>query len=152
MNFHIVKDPIVGEEVWLATTPQGLPIRVLPRPRFRETAAVISFRYGSTDLEFAWQGQRLSTPPGTAHYLEHKLFEDEELAVFQRHSAPPRGQPPATRSTVAISMCAATPRISMRSRTRCSPLSAFRAQRSCRAIAIRPTASRPSSLRHRPRR
>ena len=87
MTFQVVQDPIVGEEVWLATTPQGLPLRVMPRPRCRETAAVISFRYGSTDLEFALDGQTITTPAGTAHYLEHKLFEDEELAVFQRFAA-----------------------------------------------------------------
>ncbi len=86
MSQRIV-DPIVGEDVVLATTSSGLRVRVLPRPHLRETAAVITFGYGSIDL--AWHdGERtVATPAGTAHYLEHKLFEDEELAVFQRFAA-----------------------------------------------------------------
>lgn len=91
-RFDIVRDPVLGEETWLATTAAGLPVRVLPRPHMREAAAAITFGYGSTDLSFAEEQaggtqQIVTTPAGTAHYLEHKLFEDEELAVFQRFAA-----------------------------------------------------------------
>jgi predicted Zn-dependent peptidase len=77
-------DPILGEEVWLTTSSSGLPVRVLPRPHMKDAAAVISFAYGSTDLDFEGEDGLVRTPAGTAHYLEHKLFEDEELQVFQR--------------------------------------------------------------------
>jgi predicted Zn-dependent peptidase len=87
MSFHSFRDPIVGEEVLLARTSRGLSVRVLPRPRLREAAAVITFHYGSIDLAFDRDGIRTESPAGTAHYLEHKLFEDEELAVFQRFAA-----------------------------------------------------------------
>lgn len=87
MTFRIVRDPVVAEEVWLATTSKGLRLRVLPRPHLRETAAVITFAYGSTDVAFDDGHGLANSPFGTAHYLEHKLFEDEELAVFQRFSA-----------------------------------------------------------------
>ncbi len=87
MSFVTVRDPVVGEEVLLATTRSGLRVRVLPRPRLRETAAVFTFGYGSVDLVFDAGDGVVATPAGTAHYLEHKLFEDEELAVFQRFSA-----------------------------------------------------------------
>lgn len=87
MTFTVQRDPVFGEEVLLATTPSGLRLRVLPRPQFRETAAVVAFAYGSIDLEFECDGARVATPPGTAHYLEHKLFEDDELAVFERFAA-----------------------------------------------------------------
>lgn len=83
-DFEIVRDPALGEEVWLARTSRGLRVAVVPRPQFKETAAAIGFRYGSTDLSFAGDAGVVTTPAGTAHYLEHKLFEDEELAVFQR--------------------------------------------------------------------
>jgi predicted Zn-dependent peptidase len=87
MSFTIVRDPVVGEEVLLATTRSGLRVRVLPRPRLREAAAVFTFGYGSVDLAFDVGNGTVVTPAGTAHYLEHKLFEDEELAVFQRFSS-----------------------------------------------------------------
>ncbi|MEC7582914.1 MAG: pitrilysin family protein [Planctomycetota bacterium] len=83
-QFEVFQDPVLGEEVWLATTTAGLRIRVLPREHIREAAAAIAFNYGSVDLEFEEDGRTVQTPAGTAHYLEHKLFEDEELAVFQR--------------------------------------------------------------------
>lgn len=86
-GFDIVREPVLGEAVHVATTPNGLRVRVVPKPQFREIAAVITFAYGSTDLEFdAGQGP-VATPPGTAHYLEHKLFEDEALHTFERFAA-----------------------------------------------------------------
>ncbi|MBK8098276.1 MAG: insulinase family protein [Planctomycetes bacterium] len=82
-----VTDPVVDETVWCARTSRGLRVRVAPRPRFRETAAVITFGYGSTDLWFTDDRGELTTPAGTAHYLEHKLFEDEALDTFGRFAA-----------------------------------------------------------------
>lgn len=87
MSFERVRDPVGPDEVFLATTSRGLRLRVLPRPHLRETAAAITFGYGSVDLEFAGQSGPVVTPAGTAHYLEHKLFEDEQLGVFQRFAA-----------------------------------------------------------------
>lgn len=84
MSFEVVRDPVLGEEVFLGRTDRGLAVAVAQRPAFRETVAAIGFRYGSTDLSFGIGGRMVTTPAGTAHYLEHKLFEDEELAVFQR--------------------------------------------------------------------
>ena len=83
-RFVVHRDPIFGEEVWLATTSTGLPIRVVPTDRFAEVAAVITFGYGSTDLGFGVNGETHTSPEGVAHYLEHKLFEDEELQAFER--------------------------------------------------------------------
>ena len=83
-RFQKIEDPVLGEEVWLAETSHGLPVRVVPTDRFHETAAVITFEYGSTDLGFEVDGVLHRSPEGVAHYLEHKLFEDEELQAFDR--------------------------------------------------------------------
>ncbi len=83
-RFEIVRDPVLGEEVWLARTSHGLPLRLVPTDRFREIVAVATFGYGSTDLGFVLDGKRHVSPEGVAHYLEHKLFEDEDLHVFER--------------------------------------------------------------------
>jgi predicted Zn-dependent peptidase len=85
-RFETHRDPVLGEEVLLATTSEGLPLRVVPTDRFQETAAVITFDYGSTDLGFLRDGEAHRSPEGVAHYLEHKLFEDEELQAFDRFS------------------------------------------------------------------
>jgi predicted Zn-dependent peptidase len=86
-RFQLVRDQVLGEDVLAATTARGLRLRVLRRPAFREIAAVITFGYGSTDLRFRDADGEVDSPPGTAHYLEHKLFEDEDLHTFQRFGA-----------------------------------------------------------------
>jgi predicted Zn-dependent peptidase len=83
-GFEIVTDPILGEEVWIGRTSKGLRLRVIPTDRFQEVAAAIAFRYGSTDLGFARNGDEVHTPEGMAHYLEHKLFEDDAIKAFDR--------------------------------------------------------------------
>lgn len=84
-RFDLVRDPVLGEEVWQARTAAGLEVRVVPTERFREACAVVSVAYGSTDLGFVTaSGVRHDSPEGVAHYLEHKLFEDEDLHVFER--------------------------------------------------------------------
>ena len=49
-RFTILSDPRLDEEVWIATTTSGLRLRVAPTERFRESAAIIAFEYGSIDL------------------------------------------------------------------------------------------------------
>lgn len=83
-RFEIHQDPILGEQVLLAQTSSGLPVRVIPTDRFSEVAAVVTFGYGSTDLGFQRNGSEHRSPEGVAHYLEHKLFEDEDLQAFDR--------------------------------------------------------------------
>lgn len=83
-RFQIVRDPFLHEEVWLARSRGGLRVRVAPTQRFRETAALVGFEYGSVDLGFRKDGRAFETPEGTAHFLEHKLFEDEAIHVFER--------------------------------------------------------------------
>lgn len=85
--FTRVVDPVFGESVQLATTPAGLRLRVAELPHFRQTAAVITFGYGSIDVAFRDADGNVVSPAGTAHYLEHKLFEDEALHTFQRFAA-----------------------------------------------------------------
>lgn len=80
----VERDPVLGEEVWSWETSRGLPVRVAPTRRFRQAAAMITFGYGSCDLGFVGEDGPHRTPLGCAHYLEHKLFEDEEIAVFDR--------------------------------------------------------------------
>ncbi len=87
-RFRVVREAMLEEEVWIAISTQGMPVRVVPTQRFKETAAVVSVGYGATDIEFTTPGgDRVVSPLGTAHYLEHKLFEDEDLAVFDRFAA-----------------------------------------------------------------
>lgn len=84
-RLSFLEDPVLGERVWLGTTQRGMQLRLAPTDRFRDVCGVVTFGYGSTDLGFVrGDGSRHASPEGVAHYLEHKLFEDEDLHVFER--------------------------------------------------------------------
>lgn len=66
----------------------GLDVYILPKTGFNKTYATFTTKYGSIDSEFIPLNQKeaLHVPDGIAHFLEHKMFEDEEGDVFQLFS------------------------------------------------------------------
>lgn len=80
-----LKFPQYDETVYRIDHPSGLPIFVWPKKGFRTTYAVISTRYGSIDTAFTDRhGNTVTVPAGIAHYLEHKLFENEDCDAMER--------------------------------------------------------------------
>ena len=77
----------VGETLYSAELPNGLPIRVIPKPGYRKTFAVFAANYGGADRRFTFQGEPIDTPAGVAHYLEHKMFDTPEGAALMRLTA-----------------------------------------------------------------
>lgn len=67
--------PHLGETLWQDTLPNGLTLTVIPRRGFTRKLAYFVTDYGSIHTRFQLNGQTYETPPGVAHYLEHKLFE-----------------------------------------------------------------------------
>ena len=63
------------EHVWAATLPNGLRVRVLCKPDFQHSYAVLAACYGGADRRFRVGDTWTDTPAGVAHYLEHKLFD-----------------------------------------------------------------------------
>src|SRR5690606_19064767 len=74
------------EEMVIGRWETGLQAFVLPKPGFSKQYAVFSTRYGSMDRRFRHPdtGQILEVPDGIAHFLEHKLFEEEDGNIFDR--------------------------------------------------------------------
>lgn len=66
----------------------GLKIFVMPKANYKSTYAVFGAKYGSIDTCFKRSDQKEYTrvPEGIAHFLEHKLFESEELDAFTRYA------------------------------------------------------------------
>lgn len=63
----------------------GLPVMILPKKGYQKKYAVFAVRYGSLDSQFEVAGKGVvKVPDGIAHFLEHKLFEDEAVPVFER--------------------------------------------------------------------
>ncbi|SFX30516.1 Predicted Zn-dependent peptidase [Thermoactinomyces sp. DSM 45891] len=62
----------------------GLNVYILPKEGFHETFATFTTKYGSIDNTFIPRGliEPIKVPDGMAHFLEHKMFEDEEKDIF----------------------------------------------------------------------
>lgn len=65
----------VHEVLYTETLPNGLTIRIVPKPNYNTTFAVFATDYGGADRRFSVDGQWRDTPAGIAHYLEHKMFD-----------------------------------------------------------------------------
>jgi len=78
-----------GEEIYKTKLSNGLRIFVCKKPGFVKTVGMYGTVYGSIDNDFVdiTTGKRLKVEDGIAHFLEHKLFEQEganALDVFAK--------------------------------------------------------------------
>ncbi len=75
----------LGDSYFEVKHESGLTILVYPKPGYSTSYAVIGTNYGSIDDAIKSEGgEETVLPWGTAHFLEHKLFESEELDAFER--------------------------------------------------------------------
>lgn len=83
-----VKNERLSESYFEIDHPSGLKILVYPKPGYKSAYAVFGTRYGSIDTQFRLPEDEdfTTVPEGIAHFLEHKLFESEELDAFQRYA------------------------------------------------------------------
>ncbi|HCU43087.1 insulinase family protein [Leuconostoc pseudomesenteroides] len=73
------------EKVLTETMPDGLKVVMVEKPDYHKTFAVLTTDYGSLDEKYqVGQGSPKKIPAGTAHFLEHKLFEKENEDAFTR--------------------------------------------------------------------
>ena len=78
----------IQEKVISETLPNGLVVQLVPKPGYAKTYAVFTTRYGSIDNHFQVEGQPAhQVTDGIAHFLEHKLFEEEWGDIFHTFSA-----------------------------------------------------------------
>lgn len=68
--------------------PSGLTILVMPKEGYSSAYALFGTKYGSIDTRFKRSDEAGFTevPEGIAHFLEHKLFESEDLDAFARYA------------------------------------------------------------------
>lgn len=80
-------DEQLNEEMLSAVHESGLRVYVFPKQGFQKYYAIYGTEYGSVDSAFQVPGDTEMTrvPDGIAHYLEHKMFEEEDGGdAFQR--------------------------------------------------------------------
>lgn len=84
MNRTVFKNSLLGEYTYLKLD-NGLSVYVMEKSGFSSSYAVFGTRYGSIDTKFRREGgKEIEVPEGIAHFLEHKLFENEEGDTFAR--------------------------------------------------------------------
>lgn len=78
----------IGERCYYQKHASGLPLYVWPKEGYTTAYAVFATRYGAIDTAFVEPGADTPTvlPAGIAHYLEHKLFENEDCDAFERYA------------------------------------------------------------------
>ena len=86
MSEKLIKNDLLNEQYYEIDHESGLKIFVMEKPDYSGSFAMFGTKYGSVDTCFRIKGQDsyVSVPEGIAHFLEHKLFESEELDAFQR--------------------------------------------------------------------
>lgn len=88
MKIEKIENKILGETYYRLHHPTGLTILVMPKEGYKTTYALFGTKYGSIDNCFRLEGEQNYTqvPEGIAHFLEHKLFESEDLDAFERYA------------------------------------------------------------------
>ena len=73
-----------NRSVYRETLANGLRVELMPMAGFNKTYAIMTTDFGSVDNHFIpYQGdEAVRVPDGTAHFLEHKLFEKQDHDAF----------------------------------------------------------------------
>ena len=78
-NNKIFSNDILKEKVYVTTLENGLDVYICKREGFVKKIGLFGTKYGSITNDFidVKTKERVKVPDGIAHFLEHKLFEQE---------------------------------------------------------------------------
>ncbi|MCD4836692.1 insulinase family protein [Phocea massiliensis] len=80
---EIIKSQRLGEEFLRIKHKSGLTLLLCPMKGYSSAYALFGTEYGSVESSFIDKdGALVQIPAGTAHFLEHKMFESEEGDAF----------------------------------------------------------------------
>ncbi|MCT4621318.1 MAG: insulinase family protein [Marinisporobacter sp.] len=88
MNVKLIESKLLKEKMFLKELSNGLQVFFMPKEGYTKQYAIFATKYGSNESEFVIPGEHEATkvPDGIAHFLEHKLFEEEEGSIFDKFS------------------------------------------------------------------
>ncbi len=88
MEKNIITSPRTGDKCVHVKHSSGLDIYICEMPGFSSVEALFGTKYGSVNTMFRQKGDKDYTvvPEGIAHFLEHKLFENEDCDVFELYA------------------------------------------------------------------
>ena len=76
---QIIENSKVKEKLYYEKLENGMPVLIIPKKGMRKKYMIWGTNYGSNDSVFVVPGEDKETkvPNGVAHFLEHKMFEQE---------------------------------------------------------------------------
>ncbi len=88
MQLQKYDQSVLKETLYYGTHESGLKVYIFPKEGYSKSYALFGTRYGSNDSQFIVPGEDEVTevPDGIAHFLEHKLFEEQDGNVFEKFS------------------------------------------------------------------
>jgi predicted Zn-dependent peptidase len=75
------------ENIIQKTLPNGLTVCLIKKSGYAEKEAMLAVKCGSVNTRFLLDGIACEVPMGTAHFLEHKMFEKKHGNIFDDFSA-----------------------------------------------------------------
>lgn len=75
----IIENSKVQEKIYVEKLENGLTVMIIPKKGVQKKYVIWGTNYGSNDSKFVVPGETKETevPKGVAHFLEHKMFEQE---------------------------------------------------------------------------
>lgn len=88
MNYRTISYDMLGETIYEYDHESGLKVFFVKKEGYNKKTAMFGTNYGSMDNVFkdADSGEEVHVPDGIAHFLEHKLFEQENGNMLEKFS------------------------------------------------------------------
>lgn len=85
---EVIKNDLLNEQYYRVKHKSGATILLYPMENYSSAYALFGTKYGSVDTTFKTvsDDDYVTVPEGIAHYLEHKLFENDECNAFVRYA------------------------------------------------------------------
>jgi len=76
---QIIENTKIKEKIYIEKLENGMLVMVVPKKNIQKKYVMWATEYGSIDNRFIQPGEseEIEVPDGIAHFLEHKLFEQE---------------------------------------------------------------------------
>ena len=108
MSFEIFENKKIDEKYYYKKHKSGLDIYVIPK-NHGTGYAVFGTRFGSIDNHFIVNGEEITVPDGIAHFLEHKMFENEDgVDTFKKYAKYGASANAYTSSDITVYLFSAT--------------------------------------------
>ncbi len=76
---ELIENKQIDEKIYIETLENGMKVIIIPKENTNKKYIVWGTKFGSIDNHFIdpVSGEEIQVPDGVAHYLEHKMFEQE---------------------------------------------------------------------------